>query len=298
MIILPCPKRPDLDCIAGSLAYAAYLTDVKHTPARAWLCGEPDGEARFYLDLYPQLAFATDAEVARASGFVLVDLSAKTVLPPNVDPLKVMQIIDHRSFTQPAIDFPNAEINVALVGAAATQVAEYYMREDVAPAGPLAAMLYGAIFTHTLCLQSATTTDRDRVAAAWLERFVPDAGDLIDRQLRARTSDIVTQMPAILDIEMKMETSRLGDYGFTLLEMNDGENFWQEHRAVIKAWAEDKTHPVLFNIIDVKRNVTFLYSNRQDYTDLLEAALAAVASDGLFTLRPAWFRKQIIPLLK
>ncbi len=298
MIILPCPKRPDLDCIAGSVAYAEYMRVAKQQDARVWICGVPDGEAQFYLDKFSELIFATDDEAHNANGFVLVDFSVKHALPESIDPLNVMQVIDHRDFTQPAIDFPNAVVQIDKVGAAATQVAEYFIRDSITPSKPIAAMLYGAIYTHTLCLKSATTTQRDRDAINWLTQHVPDADVLVDAQLKARSDEIIAQMPHILKTEMKTETSRFGAYGFTLLELQHGLKFWQDRQQEIIAWGKAQDYPVMINIIDLLLNESILYSTDNNYITLLETVLHTKAQDQVIHVRPAWFRKQIIPLLR
>ncbi|HEY1097153.1 MAG TPA: DHH family phosphoesterase [Alphaproteobacteria bacterium] len=298
MIILPCPKRPDLDCIAGAVAYAEYLTKAKGQTARVWICGTPDAEAEFYLHKYPHLVFANDEDVASAKAFILVDFSVKDILPPNVSAHKVIQVIDHRNFTTPHDDFPNADVHIDMVGAAATQITEYFMHDKVELSPESAAMLHGAIVTHTLCLRSATTTERDIAAVEWLKQYVPDGAELVRGQLKKRANEIISQMPSILDTEMKLETSCLGRYGFTLLELKDAADFWAKHYKMIKDWAKSKNFPVIVDIIDPIRNESIIYVSKDDYCALLADRLSAQAKENVFLLDPAWFRKQIIPLLK
>jgi inorganic pyrophosphatase/exopolyphosphatase len=296
MIILPCPRRPDLDCIAGAYAYSEYLRH-HNQPALPWICGQPDGEAQFYLEHYPHLVFATREQAAESTSSVLIDFSVKFILPPEIDPDDVIQVIDHRLFTQPELDFPNAIIQIDQVGAAATQVTEYFMRENIAPSAESAAMLYGAIYTHTLFLQSDTTTERDRAAVAWLAQYVPNAEELIAGQLAMRAHEITSQMPDILVTEMKTEQSRFGSYGFTLIEIVDIDSFWEQYAPEIKTWAHNLNHPVLVMLLDPKYNKTILYSTHANYTQALEQALQKTAQDSEFFVQPGIFRKQIIPLL-
>jgi inorganic pyrophosphatase/exopolyphosphatase len=297
MIILPCPIRPDLDCTAGAVAYAAYMTQVKGQEARAWICGTPDAEAQFYLDRY-KLSLASDDDAKAAEAFILVDFSVGHILPAFVDHQKIIQVIDHRFFNQPDKDFPNAVIQLDAVGAAATQITEYYMRDNIAPSTECAAMLYGAIGTHTLFLNSTTTTDRDRIAHAWLKHYVPDADALIEGQLQARVDEITGGMPDIFDIEMKHEKSRFGDFGITQLELRGAQNFWNQHKDKVLNWAATKDYPIVINILDPFHNRSVIYSRDENYTQLLSEKLAATAVDGVFLIEPGLFRKQIIPLLQ
>ena len=297
MIILPCPIRPDLDCVAGSIAYAEYLTRVKKQKAMAWVCGTPDDEAQFHLNRCPEGICASDKDAEKAIAYILVDFSVKKALPPTVDPARVVQVIDHRLFTQPDQEFPNALLQLEEVGAAATQITEFFMRDALEPSAHVAAMLYGAIYSHTLCLHSTTTTDRDRAAYEWLAQYVPDADHLVKEQMRARTDAIIRQMPQILVTEMKMETSCLSRYAFTQLELYDGLQFWQDYKKDIIAWTQTNKFPTVVNIIDIGRNTSILFSSSGGYNELLEEKLGVKAIEKMILLKPAMFRKQIIPLL-
>ncbi len=123
MIILPAPIRPDLDCIAGALAYAALLKQ-EGQDAQVWMDGVPDGEAQFYLDLFPDHEFADSTQAKAADSYVLVDFSEASFMPDWFDKSKAIEVIDHRFLHQPQIDFPNAKVELTAVGAAATLIAE------------------------------------------------------------------------------------------------------------------------------------------------------------------------------
>lgn len=300
MIILPCPIRPDLDCTAGAVAYADYLTRFKNKPARVWICGTPDAEAQYYLDKFKDaIVLANENDAKAAEGFVLVDYSVGHILPDFINHQKITEVIDHRFFNQPDKDFPNARVQLDAVGAAATQIAEYYMREGLKPSYTVAAMLYGAICTHTLFLRSTTTTDRDIAAAQWAKSYVSDADILIEAQLQARANEITGQMPQIFDTETKKETGRFGDFCITQLELRGAQDFWTEYKDHMRTWAATKNCPVVINILDPLNNVSVIYSADQTYTDALSTALGKTpTAESIFVIEPGLFRKQIIPLLK
>src|SRR5688572_2688816 len=179
MILLPCPVRPDLDCIAGSLAYAEYLR-AQGKAAKAWLCGTPDGEAQFYLQRFPDFEFASAGDIAAMRHMVLVDFSDVRYIPQGTNPEDVIEVIDHRFFNNAEKHFFNARIQLDAVGAAATQITEHFMQSNLTPSEASACLLYGAIYSNTLCLKGALCTDRDRAAAEWLKARYPDADRYID----------------------------------------------------------------------------------------------------------------------
>ena len=98
---------------------------------------------------------------------MLVDSSDLKGLEGKVTPEKVTEIIDHRKIND-ASDLPNAKVQIELVGAAATLVAEKVMKNDVSISKESAILLCGGILSNTLNFKAGVTTDRDREAFEWL----------------------------------------------------------------------------------------------------------------------------------
>ena len=269
MIILPAPVRPDLDCIGGAIAYAALLNSQGQT-AKVWIGGVPDGEAQFYLDLFPNFDFASEAEARAAVAYVLVDFSEASFMPAWFDRTRVTEVIDHRFFNQPETEFPNATIELATVGAAATLVAERLMRADFTPSPAVATMLYGAIYSNTLCLKGELTTVRDRDAAVWLLQAHPSADAHIAGQLQARSAELLDSMPQSLLTEMKMVKSRFGTYGFSQFELPGAGSFWQTHQEKIRRFLTGLPHPVVFNLIDLDAVTSRVYCTDDAYRVTLD----------------------------
>jgi len=299
MILLPCPVRPDLDCIAGSFSYAEYLQKAKHLEAKLWVCGTPDGEAQFYIDLFRgEIAFANPDDISRARSYILVDFSDVKYIPDTIKPQDVIEVIDHRDFTTPKQDFPNARVQIDPVGAAATQIAEYFMRDSVRPSLAAACMLYGAIYSNTLGLKGQLCTERDLAAAAWLKTIEPKADHYIADQLAARKKETLAQFPDILATEMKIGENRFGTFGISQLEMADGFKFWHSNRKAILDYFDQYSHPVYLGIIDLSINQSLLYFNAAEFASQIQdhPALARMETDVAY-FDPAQMRKQIIPYI-
>jgi inorganic pyrophosphatase/exopolyphosphatase len=298
MIILYCGRRPDLDAIGGSLAYAEYLQCHENKPTKTWIRGTPDGEAQFYLDIFTVTDLATIEEARQADEFQLVDLSLASMLPDFIDPAKVTKVIDHRFLNDVQAEFPMAIVELAPVGAAATQVAEYFMRADLVPTEQSACMLYGAIYSNTLCLKGAITTQRDRDAAEWLKNTSPGCDRFCAAQLAARKKDLIENMDESVTAERKMFAISDGNYGFTQFEMLDGEEFWQENKMHIRKMLGQQPERSLFTIIDLTRNVTLAYTDDKALQQRMKKEFNQEFSDNLMILNPALMRKQIAKILE
>lgn len=297
MIILYCGKRPDLDAIGGSLAYSEYLQRHENKFAKTWIRGEPDGEARFYLELFnPELA--TIDEAKQSTEYQLVDLSLASMLADFMDPAKVTKVIDHRFLNDVQADFPNAVIELEPVGAAATQVTEYFMRADLVPTDQSACMLYGAIYSNTLCLKGDITTQRDRDAASWLQQKLPGCDRFCEAQLAARKKDLVDNLQDNISAERKAFQISSGVYGFTQFEMLEGKEFWNVNKDIIQSKLQTLPERSLFTIIDLSSNITLVYTEDEDLKQRLSAKLDLHFENNLMILNPALMRKQIAKILE
>jgi manganese-dependent inorganic pyrophosphatase len=79
----------------------------------------------------------------------------------------VVGIIDHRKHNEVEM-FPNADVQIELVGAAATLVAEKFFKARQPISRSAACLLYAGIISNTLNLKAKVTTARDRKMMRWL----------------------------------------------------------------------------------------------------------------------------------
>lgn len=167
-LLVTCYVDPDLDGVAGSVAYAEFLC-ADGQNAIAGIIGTPHIEARYVLERFD---IPVPKAIPNADSFesvILVDGSDLKGLEGKIAPEKVIEIIDHRALHD-SDQFPNAKAQIELVGAAATLVAERFIQEGVDISRSSAILLYGAILSGTLNFRNSITTNRDRIAAQWLNQ--------------------------------------------------------------------------------------------------------------------------------
>jgi manganese-dependent inorganic pyrophosphatase len=167
--LVTCYVNPDLDGVAGAMAYAEYLQKTGQDVV-AGIIGEPHDEAKYILDRfgipYPRMILnADDFEKV-----ILVDASDLNGLEGKISSDKVIEIFDHRKVHE-ADKFPNAKVQIELVGAAATLIAEKFMKNNVAISKESAILVCGAIISNTLNFKGTVTTDRDKTAVALLNKI-------------------------------------------------------------------------------------------------------------------------------
>ena len=174
MILVTSYQDPDLDGTACSVAEAEFLVR-QGEEAVAGLFGKLHREAQAVIRTFNlEWPFNAMEVIDQVDEIVLTDASDLRGLPPQIDPQKVTVIIDHRKEYNPD-DFPNADLQIELVGSAATLVMEHFMKEGIVP-GKTAAYLLAAIVSNTVNFQNKVTTQRDREAFDWLknQRELPE----------------------------------------------------------------------------------------------------------------------------
>lgn len=300
-ILVTCYVNPDLDGVAGTIAYGEFLQKTGKN-AFVGIIGEPHNEAKYILDRF---GFEYPPMVANADNFdevILVDASELNGLKGKVSAEKVIEIIDHRKVHE-ADKFPKAKAQIELVGAAATLVAEKFMQNNVKISKESATLVYGAIISNTLNFKGSVTTERDKEAAAWLNKVAKLPEDFWKDLFIAKS-----------DLSSKKLSERIeGDFawfvmgnkkvGIAQIEMIGAKKLLDERSGeiiqVLDKIKKDMNLDFVFqNTIELEDTKNFFVAQDTETQKLLEKVLK-VQFAGVVAERPNLImRKQIVPLLK
>ena len=166
-IIITGYANTDLDGTASAIAYAELLKKGGKNVVAGFF-GTPHREAQFVFKTF-DIDKPVQAEdiFKREDKLILVDASDLRCISNLIDPKQVIEVIDHREVNQ-ADKFPNAKIQIELVGSCATLIAEKFFKENIIIAPSSAALLYSAIISNTVNFQADVTTKRDKKTSDWL----------------------------------------------------------------------------------------------------------------------------------
>lgn len=300
-ILITCYVNPDLDGVAGAVAYGEFLQKTGKN-AVVGIIGKPHDEAKYILDRF---GFTYPSIIENADNFdevVLVDASDLNGLEGNIAAEKVIEIIDHRKVHE-ADKFPKAKVQIELVGAAATLVAEKFIQKKVDISKESATLVYGAIISNTLNFKGSVTTNRDKVVAEWLNKVAKLPENFWKDLFIAKS-----------DLSGNKLTERIGgDFawfvmgdkkvGIAQVEMIGAEKLVNERSGEIvqvleKIKKEMGLDFIFQNTIELENTKNFFVAQDSETQKLLEKVLK-VQFTGLVAERPDLImRKQIIPLLK
>lgn len=300
-ILVTCYVSPDLDGVSGSVAYAEFLQKTGRV-AIAGIFDEPDEEAKYILNRFdiPYLKVFSDAE-----GFdevILVDSSDLKGLGGKVSPKKVIEIIDHRKINDANV-FPNAKVQIELVGAAATLVAEKFMKNGVSISKESAILLCGGILSNTLNFKAGVTTDRDREAFEWLNDNAKLSGNFWKELFLAKSDFSGNKLSE--GIKGNLAWFELGDkkIGIAQIEMIGAKELVIEREMeilqILNTIKKEKGLDYVFqSTLELEDEKNFFVAENAEMKKLLEKVLGIEFAYNVATRKGLIMRKQIVPLLK
>ena len=120
---------------------------------------------------------------------LLVDHAERAQSVLGVEQAEIVEILDHHHIGSIETRIP-VTATFDPVGSTATLVVERFRQNGMEPSPPTAMMLLGAVMSDTMILNSATTTERDRLVVEYLERVLAIDGAEFGREMFEATSDV------------------------------------------------------------------------------------------------------------
>ena len=120
---------------------------------------------------------------------LLVDHAERGQSVPGIEEAEIVEILDHHHIGSIETKLPVTAV-FDPVGSTATLVTERFRQHDVEPQKSTAMMLIGAIVSDTVLLTSPTATERDAIAAGYLEELLGFGAVEFGREMFERSSDV------------------------------------------------------------------------------------------------------------
>ncbi len=299
-IIVTTYTNPDLDGAGCSVAYSEFL-NKKGQKADAVLFGRINEETQLVCRKFGIRCPKERHELPIGCRIVLVDVSSTFGLSEKIELSRVAELIDHHKLSM-GDKIGGAKVQVELVGAAATLIAEMFRDEKVGISPESACLLYYAIISNTINLKNSVTTPRDVEMAGWLRgkfRFEPDYTE----ELFRKKSEFDRPVSEVLMTELSLNEFGGKKAGITQLEIMDTAEFIRENRGTIrdilkKAKEEKGLDFALATFVDIGT-----YCNRFVVADkesrvLAERVLGVRFREDAAKREGILMRKEIWPLVK
>ena len=297
-------KSPDTDSTGSPIIWAWYLSEVKGTPAKPVLLGEPNTEAAFVLRHWGLDKPAIISDVTAEDKVVIVDTNNPAELPPSINEAQIQAIIDHHLLVGGIRTKTPIDITIRPLACTAT-IMHDLMGADMAqaPRAIKGAML-SCILSDTLEFRSPTTTPHDRAVA---EKLAADLGVAIPAfaaDLFAAKSDVSAFSDAeLLRMDSKEYTVDGKELRVSVLETTAPRVLLDRKAALMAAMPgvakEDGADQVLLFIVDILNEEATLLVPNDFVKTIAEASFPCTVTGDTVVLPGIMSRKkQIIPALK
>jgi manganese-dependent inorganic pyrophosphatase len=231
---------------------------------------------------------------------LLVDHAEQAQSVIGVERAEIVEILDHHHIGSIETRVP-VRATFDPVGSTATLVIERFRQSGMEPTRPAATMLFGAILSDTVILNSPTTTDRDRAAIEYLQQVLALDAAEFGREMFETTSDL-SNVPAaeIVGRDVK-EYDVGGGQTIRIAQVETVGQGLQERRdellAALDAVREREDHAlVALMVTDVMSRGTVLYVSGDRAP--LERVFDHAMRDGVIDLPGVMSRKkQVAPKL-
>jgi len=294
-------QNPDLDGTACAIGYAELL-NLKNKDAIAAVFGTVHREAQYVLKTFniPNPVDANEA-ITEYSNIILVDASDTHGISSKINPNQVVEIIDHRKIHE-ADMFPNAHIQIELVGSAATLIAEKFFTEKFIISQNASVLLYSAIVSNTINFQADVTTNRDIKMAEWLLSKLKLPQNYIHNMFFDK-SLITVPLLQVFEHDFAIVTFTDKHIGIMQLEIISVQDFLAKHSKeihdalrIIKS--EKKLDYIFLTAIDLEKATNTFVVIDYDTQKLVEESLHVTFKNSVAHKEGIIMRKSITPLIK
>ena len=295
-------KSPDTDTTASAIIWAWYQSEMRNTPARAFVQGTPNTEALFVLKHW-DAPVPDQLDLAAGDQVVIVDTNNPAELPDTIGDASITAIIDHHLLVGGLKT--KTPIDITIRPLACTATIMYDLMGSAVERAPrhIQGLMLSCILSDTLEFRSPTTTPHDRAVAEDLARtlridIAAHAADMF-----AAKSDVSAFSEAEL---LRMDSKEYGVGGkelrISVLETTSPAQILSRKDALVAAMpgvaAEDKADQVLLFVIDIlKEEATLLVPNDLVKTIAEKSFGVTVTGDTVVLPGVMSRKKQIIPAL-
>ena len=297
-------KSPDTDSTGSPIIWAWYLTEVKGTPAEAFLLGEPNTEAAFVLKHWDLPKPAILADVTADDSVVIVDTNNPAELPPAINDAKIISIIDHHMLVGGLKTKNPIDITMRPLACTATILHDLIGADLARAPRAIKGVMLSCILSDTLEFRSPTTTPHDRAVA---ETLAADLGvsiaELATKLFEAKSDISAFSDAALLRMDSKEYTVAGIELRVSVLETTAPKIVLDRKASLMASMVgvakADGADQVLLFVIDILREEATLLVPNDLVRQLAEASFGVKVSGDTVVLPGVMSRKkQIIPALK
>lgn len=248
-------KSPDLDSVAGAIAYAGLKNKLENTDKYvAAMAGEVNDETSYILN---KIGFKKPEIITDASqkNIILIDHNEFSQAVNGMAEANIIEVLDHHK-----VDFKYSNpiaFKVLPWGASCTIVAHGYLSSGVAVTKEMAILMLSAILVDTVITKSPTCTDFDKVMIEKLSQMaqIADWKEFGMEIFKVRSNVSRLSDDDIIKSDFKDFNLATGKFGIGQVETVDLKDFANREESLLaqlnKIRIEGAYHSVILFLTDI-----------------------------------------------
>ena len=292
--------NPDMDGISLMYAYTELLRK-KREKADYYFEGTMKKEAEIVLNKF-NIKLNTATRIENEDKIVLVDTNYLTEIPKAIEKENIVEIIDHHNKDSWLNDRNDIKIQIELIGAAATLVAERFKNENIKISRESAILLYYGIISNTMNLKIKLTSQKDIEMANWLKQQTPEITDEITTQIFVEKSQIGDSLREEMEVEFKDQFMSIS-WSMGQLEVANVDEFLnkyeQDIRNVLKTVSEEKNvEYISVNCMDIINGYSVIVAGNEKTAEIISNAIGLSFKDLKAKTNELISRKEIVKVMR
>ena len=292
--------NPDMDGISLMYAYTELL-NKKGEQANYYFEGTMKKEVEIVLNKF-NIKLNNINKIEDTDKIVLVDTNYLTELSKYVKKENIVEIIDHHNRDSWLDDNTDIKLQIELIGAAATLVAERFKNENIGISRESAILLYYGIISNTMNLKIKLTSKKDVEMADWLKQQVPEITDKITTEIFVEKSEIGNSLREEMEVEFKDQFMSIS-WSMGQLEVANVENFLSKYendiRKILNTVSEENdVDYISVNCMDIINGYSIIVAKDEETAKIISDAVGFEFKDLKAKTTELVSRKEIVKIIR
>ena len=292
--------NPDMDGISLMYAYTEFLRK-KGEEADYYFEGTMKKEAEIVLNKF-NIKLDNAMRIENEDKIVLVDTNYLTEIPKAIKKENIVEIIDHHNRDSWLDDKDDIKVQIELIGAAATLVAERYKNENIKISRESAILLYYGIISNTMNLKIKLTSQKDIDMANWLKQQVPAITDEITTEIFVEKSQIGDSLREEMEVEFKDQFMSIS-WSMGQLEVANVDEFLNKYEQdiinVLKIVSKEKNvEYISVNCMDIINGYSIIVAGNEKTAEIISNAIGLSFKDLKAKTNELVSRKEIVKVIR
>ena len=292
--------NPDMDGISLMYAYTEFL-NKKGEQAEYYFEGTMKKEAEIVLNKF-NIKLNTATRIENEDKIVLVDTNYLSEIPKAIENENIVEIIDHHNKDSWLNDRNDIKVQIELIGAAATLVAERFKNENIKISRESAILLYYGIISNTMNLKIKLTSQKDIEMANWLKQQIPEITDEITTQIFVEKSQIGDSLREEMEVEFKDQFMSIS-WSMGQLEVANVDEFLNKYEQdiinVLKIVSKEKNvEYISVNCMDIINGYSIIVAGNEKTAEIISNAIGLNFKDLKAKTNELVSRKEIVKVMR